>query len=83
MPNITRIMQWVSHAACTGQKKRTYKIVVWKPERNKPPEDLDIDARMLKLILNLLAPNIIYVYNMHSVMLRMLMLYDYSYSAPI
>lgn len=44
MPNIIRIMRWIGHAACAGQKKRAHKIVVGTPERNKPPDDVRTDA---------------------------------------
>jgi hypothetical protein len=43
-----------------------------KPDGKKQPQDLGIDARILKLILNPLAPNIIYTWNTHGVMFRAL-----------
>lgn len=44
-----------------GQKKHAYNILVGKPEEEKPPEDLGVDARLLKLIFKPLAPSNIHV----------------------
>jgi len=48
MPNIIRIMWWIGHAACIGQKKHAHKIVIGTQEGNKPPDDVCIDTSRCK-----------------------------------
>jgi hypothetical protein len=48
----TRRLRWAWHAACMGEIKISYQILVRKPEGNNHLEDPDLDGRtILKWIL--------------------------------
>jgi hypothetical protein len=40
-------MRWVGHAACTGGRSGAYRLLVGKPERKRPFEDLGVCGRII------------------------------------
>jgi hypothetical protein len=48
----SRRMRWAGHAARMGERKHAYRILVGKPEGERPLEDQDVDGwTILKWIL--------------------------------
>jgi hypothetical protein len=35
-PNITRRIRWAEHVALVGDKRSTYRVLVWKAEGRRP-----------------------------------------------
>jgi uncharacterized protein (UPF0128 family) len=51
-PNIiavttSKAMRWAGHVARIGIRRGAYKVLVKKPEGNKPPEGLRVDGRII------------------------------------
>jgi UTP-glucose-1-phosphate uridylyltransferase len=43
----SRRMGWVRLKSCMEEKTNAYKVLVGKPEGNKPPEDLRTEGRII------------------------------------
>jgi hypothetical protein len=43
----SRRMRWVGHIACIAEKRNVCKIVVGKPQTNRPLENLDAGGRII------------------------------------
>jgi hypothetical protein len=55
-PDIIRViksrrMRWAGHVGRMGEVRNAYKILVGKPEERDHSEDLSVDGRILKRIL--------------------------------
>ena len=51
-PNIivvttSKAMRWAGHVARMENRRGAYKVLVKKPEGNKPPEGLGVDGRII------------------------------------
>jgi hypothetical protein len=47
-PNITRRIRWAEHVALVGDKRSTYRVLVWKAEGRRPLGRSSTDGRILK-----------------------------------
>jgi hypothetical protein len=45
-PNITRRIRWTKHVALVGNKRSTYRVLVWKAEGKRPLGRSSIDGRI-------------------------------------